>query len=198
MKEAFWHEDLGIWLDYDMLNDKRRDYFYASNLLPLWARCYEKNETETLVASILRYLNSYKITNYKGGVPVSLFESGEEWDLPNTYPHVMHLIIVGMNKTHIPIAKHLAFAMARQWLKYSLRAFNKDQKMHARYNAVRPGRRGTGATYFLKGGYGWTNGALMDIIFKYRNIDFTSVSCKKNISKVFTLVVGVCVFLVNR
>jgi alpha,alpha-trehalase len=36
-----WSERDGTWLDYDILNNKHRDYFYPSNLAPLWTHCYD-------------------------------------------------------------------------------------------------------------------------------------------------------------
>lgn len=35
-----WNENFGTWLDYDMRNNKPREYFYPSNLAPLWTLCY--------------------------------------------------------------------------------------------------------------------------------------------------------------
>lgn len=37
-----WNENVGTWLDYDILNNKSREYFYPSNLAPLWTQCYNK------------------------------------------------------------------------------------------------------------------------------------------------------------
>jgi alpha,alpha-trehalase len=36
-----WNENIGTWLDYDIQNNKSRDYFYPSNLAPLWTLCYD-------------------------------------------------------------------------------------------------------------------------------------------------------------
>jgi len=35
--KVLWNPELGIWTDWDLVNDKPRNYFYASNLAPLWA-----------------------------------------------------------------------------------------------------------------------------------------------------------------
>jgi alpha,alpha-trehalase len=35
-----WNENIGTWLDYDIRNNKSREYFYTSNLAPLWTLCY--------------------------------------------------------------------------------------------------------------------------------------------------------------
>jgi alpha,alpha-trehalase len=36
-----WSDKVGTWLDYDILNNKSREYFYPSNLAPLWTFCYD-------------------------------------------------------------------------------------------------------------------------------------------------------------
>ena len=36
-----WNESIGTWLDYDIRNKKPREYFYPSNLAPLWTQCYD-------------------------------------------------------------------------------------------------------------------------------------------------------------
>jgi len=36
-----WNENIGTWLDYDMRNNKPREYFYPSNFAPLWTQCYD-------------------------------------------------------------------------------------------------------------------------------------------------------------
>lgn len=61
--KVLWHEDLGIWLDYDISNNKRREYFYATNLAPLWAGCFFKDRIEETADKILRYLENQKVVS---------------------------------------------------------------------------------------------------------------------------------------
>ena len=42
VKAVHWNENIGTWLDYDMQNNKPREYFYPSNLAPLWTLCYDR------------------------------------------------------------------------------------------------------------------------------------------------------------
>ena len=37
---VLWNEKWGTWLDYDIADNKPREYFYPSNLAPLWTYCY--------------------------------------------------------------------------------------------------------------------------------------------------------------
>lgn len=42
ISQVLWNETEGIWLDYDMVNKKHRNYFFLSNFLPLWSKTYYK------------------------------------------------------------------------------------------------------------------------------------------------------------
>ncbi|CAI6353272.1 unnamed protein product [Macrosiphum euphorbiae] len=43
---VLWNEEVGAWLDFDLLNHKKRNYFYPTNISPLWTGCYDKNQTD--------------------------------------------------------------------------------------------------------------------------------------------------------
>lgn len=81
-----WHEDIGAWLDYDIINNKRRDYFCASNLFPLWTKAYHLEKEEKIAESVLNYIEKTGIDVYPGGVPNTLEATNEQWDFPNVWP----------------------------------------------------------------------------------------------------------------
>ena len=39
--EVMWNDEKGSWFDYDLINNKQREFFLASNVAPLWANCYK-------------------------------------------------------------------------------------------------------------------------------------------------------------
>lgn len=80
-----WHDDIGSWLDYDILNDKRRDYFVTSNLFPLWFKAYNKENELEITKKVLSYIAKTGIDDYAGGVPNSFEQTGEQWDFPNVW-----------------------------------------------------------------------------------------------------------------
>ena len=49
-----WDERYGTWYDYDTQKKERRRAFYASNFMPLFARCY-KNEKQ--VEKVLKHID---------------------------------------------------------------------------------------------------------------------------------------------
>ena len=38
--EVMWNEEFGTWFDFDLKNEKQRNYFFPSNIAPLWADCF--------------------------------------------------------------------------------------------------------------------------------------------------------------
>lgn len=59
-----WHEEVGIWLDYDIHNGKRRDYFYPSNIAPLWTGSYDNRKKEYYTSRVLKYLDNKNVNQY--------------------------------------------------------------------------------------------------------------------------------------
>jgi len=39
---ALWDEEVRAWLDFDMINNIKRNNFYPTKISPLWTGCYEK------------------------------------------------------------------------------------------------------------------------------------------------------------
>lgn len=52
--QVLWLDDVGVWLDYDILSDKERDYFYPTNLSPLWTGCYDMADKEYTVGKVMK------------------------------------------------------------------------------------------------------------------------------------------------
>ncbi|XP_045472128.1 trehalase-like [Harmonia axyridis] len=163
---VLWHEDVGVWLDYDLANGVRRNYFYASNLTPLWAGSYSK-KNGGYVEKAIKYLHANDVLNYSGGVPQSLDNTGEQWDYPNAWPPSQHLLIFGLKRTGHPEAEKLAEALAKKWLTTNHEAFLKTHHMAEKYHASAIGQSGGGGEYDVQFGFGWTNGVVLDILVNY-------------------------------
>lgn len=120
--------------------------------------------------SIIVYLKNNNITSYPGGLPASMTRSGEKYDLPYSWPHFLHLIINGLNNTQIPIAKHLAYSIARQWIKAVHKSYKTDKTIHSSYDASKLGQSASNLQTSSKAVYGWTNGAFLDILYRYSDL----------------------------
>ena len=47
-------------------------------------------------------------------MPTSLVKSGQQWDFPNCWPPLEHIVVQGLERTGIESAKQLAFRLAEK------------------------------------------------------------------------------------
>ena len=95
IENVLWLDEDKMWYDYDLENDKPRKYFYPSNLFPLWAECYDTEKKNEVAKTSVAYLRKTGAIRCKGGVPTSLDESGQQWDFPNAWPPLQHILVAG-------------------------------------------------------------------------------------------------------
>lgn len=114
--EVLWHEDLGIWLDYDIINSKRRNYYSSSNLVPLWTKSYDEARSTEIAEMALNYLNVSKALEFDGGIPTTMEQTGEQWDFPSAWPPFQHMIIEGLENTGVKTAQEAAYDIAVKWI----------------------------------------------------------------------------------
>ena len=170
LSELFWDPREGMWFDIDILNNKRRKFFYASNLFPLWTEAYPNGLTKNTVGKYaVDYLLRTGVTTHLGGIPASVMQTGQQWDW-NAWPPLQHLIVSGLNKTGNLEAKKLAFDIARRYTLSTIDSCNKSIgkcEIFEKYDPTVPGQAGGGGEYEVQLGFGWTNGVLIDFISKY-------------------------------
>ncbi|XP_076760877.1 trehalase isoform X2 [Xylocopa sonorina] len=164
---VLWHDEVGAWLDYDIMNDIKRDYFYPTNILPLWTNCYDIVKREEYVSKVLKYLEKNQIMLNLGGIPTTLEHSGEQWDYPNAWPPLQYFVIMSLNNTEDPWAQRLAYEIGQRWVRSNYKAFNETHSMFEKYDATVSGGHGGGGEYEVQLGFGWTNGIIMDLLDKY-------------------------------
>ncbi|KAJ8927243.1 hypothetical protein NQ314_020323 [Rhamnusium bicolor] len=165
---VLWHEEIGAWLDYDNFNEIKRDYFYPTNIAPLWTGCYNVTDKDNIVRSVLKYLQNKNIM-YPGGIPTTVEHTGEQWDYPNAWPPLQHIMIIGLNNTGNDHAVRLAYEIAEKWVRSNFKAFKETDAMYEKYDATVPGGYGGGGEYETQIGFGWTNGVIMDLLNRYAN-----------------------------
>ncbi|CAK9805141.1 unnamed protein product [Anthophora quadrimaculata] len=164
---VLWHDEVGTWLDYDIINDIKRDYFYPTNILPLWTNCYDISKREEYVSKVLKYLEKNQIMLNLGGIPTTLEHSGEQWDYPNAWPPLQYFVVMALNNTDDPWAQRLAYEISQRWVRSNYKAFNETHSMFEKYDATVSGGHGGGGEYEVQLGFGWSNGVIMDLLDKY-------------------------------
>uniref|UniRef100_A0AAG5DU88 Trehalase n=1 Tax=Anopheles atroparvus TaxID=41427 RepID=A0AAG5DU88_ANOAO len=176
---VLWDEDDGAWFDYDLLNNKPRKYFTPTNLSPLWVGCYDKTDT-ALPKRILAYIDRLQLDRYPGGVPNTLQNTNEQWDFPNVWAPMQHMLVMGLDSLDNSDAKEMAFRWAQRWVRGNYITYNKTHAMFEKYDAQELGGHGGGGEYDVQTGFGWTNGAAMDLMNKYADRMTTVDQLKDN------------------
>ncbi|XP_015513506.1 trehalase isoform X1 [Neodiprion lecontei] len=164
---VLWHDEVGAWLDYDFVNEVKRDYFYPTNIAPFWTHCYDPANRENHVAKILKYLEKSQIMIHLGGIPATLEHSGEQWDYPNAWAPLQWIMIRALNNTEDPWAQRLAYEISQRWVRSNWLAFNETGYMFEKYDATVAGGHGGGGEYEVQLGFGWSNGAAMELMYRY-------------------------------
>lgn len=135
---VLWHDEVGAWLDYDISNSIKRDYFYPTNISPLWTGCYKPEDKEKIVKHVMKYLQNKNIM-YPGGIPTTVEHTGEQWDYPNAWPPLQHIMIIGLNNTGDEAARRLAFEIAKKWVRSNYKAYNETEAMYEKVRLVLSG-----------------------------------------------------------
>nr|QPK67212.1 Trehalase 1A [Rondotia menciana] len=167
IEHALWDEEDGIWHDYDIVNNKPRRYFYTSNLAPLWMNAVDQRFLAKHGARVLEYLHKSEGIEFPGGVPVSLANTGEQWDFPNAWPPEVSIFINGIQNIGSEESSALATKLAQVWVRACYKGFSETKQMFEKYDALNPGKFGGGGEYTVQAGFGWSNGVILEFLDMY-------------------------------
>ncbi|VDO77321.1 unnamed protein product [Heligmosomoides polygyrus] len=165
--KVFWVQKAKGWYDYNLRTQRHNTDFYASMAVPLFTQCYEPlsiAKSDDLYSK----MEEMGVFSYKGGIPTSLIQGDQQWDFPNGWSPLNHMIVEGLRKSDDPRMQQKAFVLAQKWLLGNLHVFENDQAMWEKYDVVSSEPRlGSGGEYDVQPGFGWTNGAALDLLVSY-------------------------------
>uniref|UniRef100_A0A8C6S4N1 Trehalase n=1 Tax=Neogobius melanostomus TaxID=47308 RepID=A0A8C6S4N1_9GOBI len=158
---VLWNDQQGAWFDYNLLSGRKHLDFYPSNLAPLWAQCYSHDPVCVFA------LQGSGALQFPNGVPTSLKESGQQWDYPNAWPPLQHMLIEGLSKVPSEDAKQIAEDLAQKWIRSNWKAYIAHEAMFEKYDVNGDGKPGGGGEYEVQLGFGWTNGVALQLLDQY-------------------------------
>nr|CAD1835474.1 unnamed protein product [Ananas comosus var. bracteatus] len=166
IKSILWNSNMKQWLDYWLISKSNCEEVYnwqaecqshnvfASNFIPLWVKAYDS------VEEVLESLQRSELIQ-EVGIATSLSNTGQQWDFPNGWAPLQHLIVEGLAYSGSKEAKSVAEDIAKRWIKTNYAAYRITGAMHEKYDVTECGKPGGGGEYKPQTGFGWSNGVVL-------------------------------------
>ncbi|KAL2453509.1 Trehalase [Abeliophyllum distichum] len=176
MNSIFWNAEMGQWLDYWLSNfDASKDAYtwnassqnqklFASNFVPLWIQLF--NSDDEVVDEVLRSLQNSGLL-CPAGIATSLTNSGQQWDFPNGWAPLQHMIVEGLVRSRSEQARSIAEDIAVKWIRTNYVAYKNTGNMHEKYDVEKCGDFGGGGEYVPQTGFGWSNGVVLAFLEEF-------------------------------
>lgn len=175
IESIFWNEEMGQWLDYWLTNNnnceehkfdvrKQNHNIYASNFIPLWI---QKNTSGG--GAVEKVMKSFQNSGllHPAGIATSLSNTGQQWDFPNGWAPLQHMIVEGFVRSVSKEAWSLAEDIAVRWLRTNYAAYKKTGTMQEKYDVEACGEVGGGGEYNIQTGFGWSNGVVLAFLEEF-------------------------------
>jgi alpha,alpha-trehalase len=143
--------------DLDRATAKPRDGTYASDFWPMWAGLLESD------SAVKALINSGLLC--EAGVQCSTVPTGEQWDAPNVWAPLQHIIVLGLRRIGTEAALRLAAEIALRFQRAVVAEWQASGELHEKYGSS--GAAGRGGEYEPQVGFGWTNGVCLHFIDLY-------------------------------
>ncbi|CAI5441439.1 unnamed protein product [Caenorhabditis angaria] len=166
--QVFYVSSRRGWYDYNLRTQKHNTEFYPTIAAPLFAQCYDPLNTK-LAVDVYNQIEEMGALKWPGGIPTSLRQNtSQQWDFPNGWSPLVHMVIEGFRKSLNPVLQQKAYEIAKKWLETNILTFNISNAMWEKYDVKEPDAKlATGGEYEVQAGFGWTNGAALDLMLTY-------------------------------
>ncbi|CAM0956441.1 unnamed protein product [Alopecurus aequalis] len=182
IETILWNSEMEQWLDYWLPTDGERQGVYkwesksqnrnvfASNFVPLWLKAHDSDLVqfvdEEKSVRVMRSLQTSGLV-YPAGIATSALNTGQQWDFPNGWAPLQHLIVEGLLNSGSTEAKEFAEEIATRWVRTNYAAYKSTGAMHEKYDVEACGKSGGGGEYKPQTGFGWSNGVLLSFLEEF-------------------------------
>ena len=150
-----WNAKVGLYFDYDFTSNTPSTYHFVSTFYPLWAGA----ATPAQARAVESHLNLFE---QQGGLAVSDFQSGVQWDAPFGWAPTTWIAVDGLNRAGF---HQDAKRIAQKFDATVLENFLRDGTIREKYN-VESGSANVKVAAGYKSnvvGFGWTNGVYLKL-----------------------------------
>lgn len=145
----FWNAAAGMYYDYNFITHTPSTYNYITSFYPLWAGA----ATPQQAAAVERHLSTF---NHEGGLAMSDYDSGTQWDLPFGWAPTNWLATKGLAECGFTAD---ADRVAQEFTQTIRQNFLRDGTIREKYNVVDGSANIKVAEGYTSNvvGFGWTN-----------------------------------------
>ncbi|KAL3638313.1 hypothetical protein CASFOL_017684 [Castilleja foliolosa] len=182
----FWNRETRQWHDYWLSPSdcsegvytwnasSQNQKIFASNFMPLWIKPFHSDIN--MVNEVVQSLQNSSLIR-EAGIATSLYKSGQQWDFPNGWAPIQHMIVEGLVRSGSEKAKNVANKIALSWIKTNYVTFKKTGAMHEKYDVEKCGGHGGGGEYASQTGFGWSNGVVLAFLEEFGWPEKQGIDC---------------------
>jgi alpha,alpha-trehalase len=154
--QYLWNDERHAFFDFNFDTGKGSTYVYASMFYPLWAGLATAEQAKGVVANLKGF-------EQPGGLPMSTFDSGAQWDLPYGWGNIEMIAIDALRKYGYNAD---ADRISYNFLSTVAENFRRDGNIREKYNVVtRSSEAHVELGYEMNVvGFGWTNAAFLELL----------------------------------
>jgi alpha,alpha-trehalase len=151
-----WDPKEGLFFDFNVETGKQSSYRYASTFYPLWAGLATPEQAKAVAENI-------KIFERPGGLAMSPYDTGAQWDLPYGWGNIEMLAIEGLRRYGFNAE---ADRVSYEFVSMVAENFRRDGNIREKYNVVtRSSESSVELGYHMNVvGFGWTNAAFLELL----------------------------------
>jgi alpha,alpha-trehalase len=156
IQKYLWDAERGRFFDYDFDKKQRSTYDYITTFYPLWAGLATPEQARAVTSHIA-------IFERPGGLMMSPYETGGQWDAPYAWAPTQLVASVGMRRYGLDEDANRA---SYEFLSAVAENFRRDGTLREKYNAVTRSSETTVTAGYHTNivGFGWTNGVFLDLL----------------------------------
>lgn len=158
MIQRFWDEEEGLFYDWNLRDNHRSCYAYATTFWPLWAGWAEASHAARLAKRLETFLAP-------GGLLTSLTVTGCQWDAPFAWAPLNLMAARGFARYGFMSE---AKAIASRFIATTAKEFARTGHLYEKYDACECTADVEGKLTFgyptNETGFGWTNAALLELL----------------------------------
>jgi alpha,alpha-trehalase len=151
-----WNDSQGLFFDFNFQTKRMSTYQYASTFYPLWAGVATPAQAKAVVSKL-------KTFERPGGIPMSTYDKGTQWDLPYGWGNIEMVVIDGLRRYGYNAD---ADRVSYEFLSTVAENFRHDGNIREKYNVVtRSSEAHVELGYEMNVvGFGWTNAAFLELL----------------------------------